>query len=136
MSEIRGLIIKEKWLDRMFQNKKLWEIRNFGTKIRGKIYLIQSGSKQIVGECHIVNCIKLDEETFETNRNIHTIEKHFSELEYNHPYAWVIGKGSARRYETPIPYNHPSGAIVWVGLEGKCDLNFLLEQSKLVSYTS
>ena len=58
----------------MFQNKKLWEIRNFGTKIRGKIYLIQSGSKQIVGECHIVNCIKLDEETFETNRNIHTIE--------------------------------------------------------------
>ena len=136
MSKIKGLIIKEKWLIRMFEDRKLWEIRNSATNIRGKVYLIQSGTKQIVGECKIIDCIKLDEDTFENNRHIHTIEKKFAELSYNHPYAWIIEKGSAKRYSKPISYNHPSGAIIWVNLDGKCDSDLLLEQSRLVSYTS
>lgn len=136
MSDIKGLIIKEKWLNRMFAHQKLWEIRSSGTKVRGRIYLIQSGSKTIVGECCIVDCIKLNYDIFEQNRHIHTIEKNYNELTYKNPYAWIIDKDSIKKYENPIPYEHPSGAIIWVNLEGKCDLKILLDESKKVSYTT
>lgn len=29
-------------------------------------------------------------------------------------YPWVLA--NARRYDTPIPYNHPKGAVTWVKL--------------------
>ena len=45
----RGLIIKKKWLDKIFAKKKVWEIRSSPTNIRGRIFLIQSGSGMVVG---------------------------------------------------------------------------------------
>ena len=32
---MKGLIIKEKWLDKIFYENKIWEIRGSNTKISG-----------------------------------------------------------------------------------------------------
>lgn len=133
--EYRGLIIKERPLNKIFEHKKLWEIRSSNTNIRGKIFLIQSGTKMILGECRIIDCIKLDENMFENNRSIHFSHKKYSELLYKTPYAWVIDEKSIKKYEQPVQYEHPSGAIIWVNLENRCDFNKLLEQSENSGYT-
>ena len=102
----RGLIIKGKWLDKIFAKKKVWEIRSSPTNIRGRIFLIQSGSGMVVGECNIVDCIKLDKQLFEEGRKYHAIEAAFEKLSYK----------------------HPSGAVIWVDLIKCCDYRKLLSQ--------
>ena len=34
---------------------------------------------------------------------------------YRQTFAWVVK--NARRLERPIPYKHPSGAVIWVRLD-------------------
>jgi hypothetical protein len=36
---------------------------------------------------------------------------------YRHTYAWVVA--NPRTLRRPVPYTHPSGAIVWVSLEDR-----------------
>lgn len=124
----RGLIIKGKWLDKIFAKKKAWEIRNSPTNIRGRIFLIQSGSGMVVGECNIVDCIKLDKQLFEEGRKYHAVEDPFEKLGYKHPYAWVIYISSVKKYVYPVSYKHPSGAVIWVDLTKCCDYEKLLSQ--------
>ena len=71
---MKGLIIKEKWLNKIFEGVKIWEIRGCSTKIRDKIYLIQSGTKHILGECELIDCIKIDLEEYQLNTDKHKIE--------------------------------------------------------------
>ena len=98
----RGLIIKGKWLDKIFAKKKVWEIRSSPTNIRGRIFLIQSGSGMVVGECNIVDCIKLDKQLFEQGRKYHAIEDAFEKLSYKHRYAWNIDKDSIKKYVSEL----------------------------------
>ena len=70
---MKGLIIKEKWLNKIFNQEKTWEIRGNNTTIRGKIYLIQSGTKHIYGECELIDCIKLTLQNYQTNTDKHCI---------------------------------------------------------------
>lgn len=116
MEAYRGLIIKECWLNKMFNDGKVWEIRGSQTKIRGKIFLIQSRSRLIVGECEIIDCIKLDKNLFEANKKFHTIEKKYEELNYSCPYAWIINPRSVRKYDIPVTYPRHNGAVIWVDL--------------------
>lgn len=132
---MKGFIVTERWMKRILSGEKLWDVRNGTTKIRGKIYLIQSGTKCIVGECELIDSIKLNHTIFVENKDKHCIEKNFNEISYKNPHAWVINKNSVRKYDKPVRYNHPSGAIIWVNLEGRCDINLLLEQSDNISYT-
>lgn len=52
----RALIIKKKWLDKILDEGKVWEMRATKTKVRGKIGLIESGSGMIVGEAYLMYC--------------------------------------------------------------------------------
>ncbi|MGA2723367.1 MAG: hypothetical protein ABSG79_13255 [Bryobacteraceae bacterium] len=36
---------------------------------------------------------------------------------YRNTYAWVVAK--PRRLKKPVPYKHPSGAVIWVSLGTK-----------------
>lgn len=110
---MKGLIIKEKWLNKIFNKTKTWEIRSSNTKIRGKIYLIQSGSKQIFGECEIIDSVKLDLESYKNNVDKHNIEN-IKSLPYKNTYAWVIK--NAKKWAQPIYYTHPNGAVIWVNI--------------------
>ena len=113
---MKCLIIKKPWIDYILDGFKTWEIRSCNTKIRGKIGLIQSGSGLIVGSCEIMDSYQIAIDDYKTNKLKHRI-KSVDKLPYKNTYAWVIK--NAKRYDNPIPYNHPKGAIIWVNLNSE-----------------
>lgn len=111
-----GLIVKDFWLNKIFDKEKCWEVRGSRTNKRGLIQLIGSGSGQIKGIANLTDCIKLTKALYEKNREKHQISAEYESLPYKQPYAWVLK--DARRHERPISYSHPQGAVIWVkGLE-------------------
>jgi hypothetical protein len=113
---MKGLIIKEKWLNLILDGKKTWEIRNFNTlKIKEKIFLIMSGSKKIYGECVIKESIKVDKEVLLKNLDKHQISKDaISSLGYKNPHAWVLS--DVKRFSSPRSYDHKKGCVIWVNI--------------------
>lgn len=110
---MKGLIIKDPWIDLILDDKKRWEIRGMATKIRERILLIKSGTGCIWGEAGLVDCFKVSIEQLQNSYFQHRIPiEEIHDIKYRNPYAWVIEK--PRRYYTPIPYKHPKGAIIWV----------------------
>lgn len=108
----RALIVKKEWLDKIFDEGKVWEMRTTRTTIRGKIGLIESGSGMIVGEVELIGC---SPKPIPPDRSLivyHKVED--MELIKKWKYAWYLNK--AKRYDKPIPYAHPKGAVIWVKL--------------------
>ena len=108
----KGLVIKEKWLDKIFDEGKVWEMRTSSTKIRGTIGLIQSGSGLIIGKADIID-------SFRINLNERNFDKHRVDIDDLHllgkwRYAWVLD--NVEKFDEPIPYKHPQGAVIWVKL--------------------
>ena len=115
---MRGLIIKDPWIDLILSGYKKWEIRGSNTRIRGQIALIRSGSGLVVGQCLLTDTIG-PLTLKEMKRNI---EKHRvplkelkSRLPYKKTFAWVLQ--NAKSFSQPIPYKHPIGAVIWVNLD-------------------
>lgn len=109
------LIIKKKWLDKILNDYKCLEIRSSDTHKRGRIELAESGTSLIKGYCEIDNSYPIeDEEHWEQLRQFHQVDISWDELKkrYKHPYAWTLI--NVRKYETPIKYTHPKGAVIWV----------------------
>lgn len=104
----RALIVQKFWLDKILDEGKTWEMRTTKTKVRGTIGLIEAGSGLIVGSVEIINSFKVDNNPFFT---IHHKIKDLSLVD-KWPYAWVLS--NAKRFEEPIPYKHPKGAVIWV----------------------
>jgi len=114
---LRALVIKKEWLDKILAGTKTWEIRGSRTTIRGAIGLIQSRSGNIVGLCEVVDCIgPLSAEEFRRNvRKAGMIPAEAVLGGYTNTFAWVLA--NARRFKAPVPYAHPSGAVIWVQLD-------------------
>lgn len=107
----RALIIKKKWSDRILDNRKTIEMRSTKTHIRGKVGIIESGTGLIVGEVEIIGCGELlTEEAALLLTPFHQVED--LELLKKWRYAWLLAR--AKRYENPVPYKHPKGAVIWV----------------------
>lgn len=116
----RGLIIAEPWITKILSGEKTWEIRGTGTKVRERIGLIRKGSGQIVGTAILTGVVgPLTEQALRES-----FEKHRIPLEriesvvgrYATPYAWVLE--DVQLLDPPVPYRHPSGAVIWVTLAG------------------
>lgn len=111
----RALIVRQPWIDLILSGKKTWEMRSRPTIVRGRIGLIEQGTGLIVGEANIDD--SLDRKYGIFDKNADNFERHRildrGEL-FNWPYPWVLS--NAIRYETPIKYNHPNGAVIWVDL--------------------
>lgn len=106
------LLIKEFYLNKIFDENKTWEIRGARTNKRGKIGLIQSGSGKIMGECNLIDCIgPLSKEQLFKNKDKHKVND-INSISYKNIFAWVIK--DAKRYNLAISYKHPMGAIIWV----------------------
>jgi hypothetical protein len=106
----RSLIVKKEWLDLIFDGGKVWEMRTRPTNIRGWVGLIESGTGLIVGEVQIAGCFEKPTPPTDEFICAHKVEN--LELIKKWKYAWVLC--GAKRYETPIPYKHPKGAVIWV----------------------
>jgi len=107
----KGLVIKNEWIDQIFDDGKTFEMRSRPTKIRGKIELIESGSGLIVGEAQLIECFKIKHDD-KSLVSYHKVRD--TELLKKWCWAWVL-KG-AKRYVDPVPYDHPQGAVIWVNL--------------------
>jgi len=119
---MKGLISKSPHIENILSGKKTWEIRGSNTKIRGEIALIKSGSGTIVGKCKIIDVIgPLNFRDLEKNIGRHCVpEDQLRRVfgKYRKLYSWVLG--DAVKLPTPVAYDHPNGAVIWVNLkEGK-----------------
>jgi hypothetical protein len=119
---MRALLIRRPWIDLILDGKKTWEIRGSGTLIRETIGLIASGSGTVIGVCDLVDCIgPLTIAEFGRNAAKAAMSKADarSGSGYRRTYAWVLDK--PRRLKRPIQYEHPSGAVIWVRLDGSTE---------------
>ena len=108
----KGLIIKKVWLDKIFDEGKVWEMRSTRTNVKGKIALIEAGSGLIVGEAELNGC---SDKPIEKDPYFYKYHK-VSDLYLLDKWKWAWFLSKAQRYEKPIPYKHPKGAIIWVNL--------------------
>jgi len=107
-----GLIIKKKWLDLILDGDKEIEIRGHNTKKRGVIALIESGTGMIKGEVELFNSTPFSEK-IQGLYSMHWLTDHqIHHLGYKNPHAWWME--FPVKYENPIPYDHPQGAVMWV----------------------
>lgn len=113
----RALIVRKEFLDLIFDGGKYWEQRSSKTNIRGFIGLIEAGSGLIMGYVELTD--SLPAITPDSKYYIaHKVKN--AELLKKWKYPWVVF--GAKRYDKPIPYNHPKGAVIWVDIS-KLDLN-------------
>lgn len=112
---MKALIIRSKWLDLILEGKKTWELRTNQTKIRGRIALIRAGSGVVEATAELVECLPpLNRDQLSRTCTFHGVSPDLEDvvLENGWTTPWVLG--GVRKLERPIPYQHPSGAVVWV----------------------
>lgn len=117
MEELRALIVRPPFVDWIVDGKKTWELRGSATKVRGPIALIAGGTGTVVGTCDLVDAVgPLKSRELQANaRKLNVSPSAFEgPLYYARTYAWVLT--NARRLPKPVPYDHPSGAVIWVKL--------------------
>jgi ASCH domain len=112
----KALIVRSPWIERILDRTKTWELRGRRTTLRGRVGLIRSRSKCVVGTCEIVDVLgPLSVADLRGSREKHCVPlDQLRELHYRKTYAWVLR--NARRLRHPVPYQHPSGAVIWVNL--------------------
>lgn len=114
---MHGLIVKSPYVDYILDGSKTWEIRGSRTIRRWKIALIKKGSGLIVGTCilkDVIGPLTLEEMLSTNNHCIDHERLKKQGLHYNKTYAWVLSEPC--KFEEPIPYKHPRGAVIWVNL--------------------
>jgi hypothetical protein len=112
----RALIIKKEHLTNIFDNGKVWEMRSSCTNIRGEIGLIEAGTGLIVGRCNLHACSDMSHLSSDVLHSLyygnHLVKDADALKKWNK--AWHIR--GAERFDKPIPYLHPQGAVIWVKL--------------------
>ena len=113
------LIIKPNWCDAILNEGKIWEVRGHATKKRETIGLAKSGTSKIYGEVDIVDCVPLTKDMYSTGVMNHHIPLTWEQLLkiYPTPYAWILNEDSVKKFDEPIPFNYPRGAVIWVRYE-------------------
>lgn len=112
----RAIVIREPYCSRILNGNKLWEIRGSRTNIRERIALIAGGTGTVIGTAELVDCIGVLSLTdlelaFQENK----IGSDELSLSYKNTYAWVMNDPVL--FSTPIKYEHPQGAVIWVTLD-------------------
>ena len=115
-----ALVVKKRWLNKILDGEKDWEIRSSNTSRRGWIHLAESKAcGKLMGRARLVDCFELSKSQFGKSRCHHCV-RYLSEVPYNRMFAWVLN--DAERFEKPFMYEHAQGAVIWVRLmpETKC----------------
>ncbi|HVU21973.1 MAG TPA: hypothetical protein VHE09_14675 [Rhizomicrobium sp.] len=115
---LKALIIDEPWIEKILSGLKTWEMRKHNCNLRGWIGLIRKGSGLVVGVAEI-----LGSETpiatlaeYADSEHRHGVPPERQRLAFNEGWRtpWVLQH--AKRLVKPVPYKHPSGAVIWVNL--------------------
>jgi ASCH domain-containing protein len=117
MNVVRGLIIADPWISYILDGKKTWEMRSGPTNVRGAFALIRKETGAICGVATLagVGWALPASQMLETC-HLHQIPAQMIRsgmaVKWNIP--WILT--DVRRLETPVRYDHPSGAVTWVDL--------------------
>lgn len=110
-----GLLIRPPYVDWILDGQKTWEIRSKRTARRGRIGLIRSASGLVVGEAELIDVV--GPLTY-TDLRDNAAKLNITPPEAWEPegptFAWALR--GAKRYRTPVPYTHRSGAVIWARL--------------------
>jgi hypothetical protein len=109
-----GLVIHPRWLEKILNGEKIWEIRSKSSTRADRIALCEGGGP-IVGTCTIKPSIALSREEFRMNFDKHRVSEDELVAFYGDRqiYAWPVS--DVRRLARPICYKHPGGGS-WVRL--------------------
>lgn len=118
MPGLKGFIVDTPYIDYILSGEKTWEMRSRNCSIRGLVALIKKGTKTVVGVVNIVDAIgPLVNDQLRSNTDKHRLTVNQLDdpriAKWNN--AWVLEH--ARKLPNPIPYKHPSGAVIWVSLD-------------------
>ena len=118
---MRALLIRSPHIEKILDGKKTWEIRGSRTNVRGPIGLIRSRSGTVIGVCDVVDCLgPLTAEQFRKNAPKAGMKPREARLGgYRKTFAWVLA--NPRYLKVPVPYQHPSGAVIWVTLQAQTE---------------
>ncbi len=111
----RGLIIAPYWLEKILSGEKTLEMRTRRTKIREWIALIESGTGLIMGITKLIDCNgPMSLELLQKYVSAHCIDYDQQPDLERYNVAWSINY--TQKLESPIPYRHQRGAVIWVRL--------------------
>jgi hypothetical protein len=114
---MKALIIDEPWISNILEGRKTWEMRSRSTEHRGRFALIRKGSGLVVGVAELSGCrgpLSLSELRESAARHAIPVERYESGELLKWNVAWELR--NARPLSRPVPYEHPSGAVIWVQL--------------------
>jgi len=94
---------------------KTIEVRGSNTKIRETIAIIISGSKKVYGTVDLYDSKKLSLEKYNENRIKIGHSEKIDKLYYKNTHGWYMK--NPKRFDEPIEYKHPMGAVIWVDLK-------------------
>jgi len=114
MTTLSAIPIRAPWIDQILTGTKTWEIRSKNTKKIGPVALIRSGSGTVVATATLSKVVELTASVARTNarRMGMSVADAVTCVGY---YAWVLE--DVVRLKTPVPYEHPYGAVTWVTLD-------------------
>lgn len=114
----RLLVVAEPWASLLVDGDKTWELRTRSTKVRGPIGIAAKGTGTIIGAVTLVNAHgPFTRDEIAPYQHLHCVPAS-STSTYSGPkglYAWEMT--GAVRFETPVAYRHPQGAVIWVRLD-------------------
>jgi len=118
---MRALLIRSPHIEKILEGKKIWEIRGSRTDVREQVGLVRSGSGTIIGVCDVVDCIPIltDEQSRRNARKAGSKPSEVSLGYYKNTFAWVLA--NPQYLKAPVPYKHPTGAIIWVKLDAQVE---------------
>ena len=107
----------EPWVWLLIDGRKTWELNSLCTKVRGPVGLSPAGSGAIAGLAELVDVHgPFTAAELRPLQHKHRLDDESLD-EYaagRRLYAWEFQ--SARRFERPIPYQHPQQPVIWVKL--------------------
>lgn len=128
MSPTQALLVKKPWASLLVSGQKTIELRGSATsKVGQRICIAESGSQVLVGEVVIQKCLLVavrdqygilqDVDGSPSLASLSVLHRVFdlTAIPYQKVYAWYVTDCSA--YDTPVPYKHPSGAVIWMNLK-------------------
>ena len=108
-----GLIIKKPYTDWILSGEKSIELRGTNTNKRGRIAIIESGTKLIVGTVEIIDTMLIETAAqYEKLRSKHCVGAERRNIKYKELWGYVLKHPI--KFDNPIEYSYKKGQQVWV----------------------
>ena len=115
---MQALVIDESWIGKILRGEKTWEMRKTACHKRGRIALIRKGSGLVVGTGEVAGSLPSikTRQAYADAESFHGIptERQAAAFTDGWTTPWVLA--DTRPLASPVPYQHPSGAVIWINL--------------------